>query len=216
MLPATNVRKECLFLLGTITNISCGKIVMSGEILVASVDDKSGTPLKCSKSTVRYRSPNSAKAIHSVSPLFTKNLITSTLHSASTSSGSHWYIFLLSSSNLSFFSQAVLSQLSSTTLSSELSPEAPSGGGRRRQRRAAHGALPSSVHNGGAGQIERRRCWADVAAALGEAARSGSSSSVATRARPERQLGSQIQVGLAGSSRGRRRRARQLTTAMAG
>uniref|UniRef100_A0A0E0GT54 Inositol-tetrakisphosphate 1-kinase n=1 Tax=Oryza nivara TaxID=4536 RepID=A0A0E0GT54_ORYNI len=102
---------------------------------------------------------------------------------------------------------SVLSQLSSTTLSSELSPEAPSGGGRRRQRRAAHGALPSSVHNGGAGQIERRRCWADVAAALGEAARSGSSSSVATRARPERQLGSQIQVGLAGSSRGRRRRA---------
>uniref|UniRef100_A0A0D3FNH9 Uncharacterized protein n=1 Tax=Oryza barthii TaxID=65489 RepID=A0A0D3FNH9_9ORYZ len=48
---------------------------MSGEILVASVDDKSGTPLKCSKSTVRYRSPNSAKAIHSVSPLFTKNLL---------------------------------------------------------------------------------------------------------------------------------------------
>uniref|UniRef100_A0A0D3FNI0 Uncharacterized protein n=1 Tax=Oryza barthii TaxID=65489 RepID=A0A0D3FNI0_9ORYZ len=52
---------------------------------------------------------------------------------------------------------SVLSQLSSTTLSSELSPEAPSGGGRRRQRRAAPGALPSSVHNGGAGQIERRR-----------------------------------------------------------
>uniref|UniRef100_A0A0E0D5Z5 Uncharacterized protein n=1 Tax=Oryza meridionalis TaxID=40149 RepID=A0A0E0D5Z5_9ORYZ len=44
----------------------------------------------------------------------------------------------------------------------------------------------------GMGQIERRRCWADAAAALGKAVHSSSSSSVATRARPEQQLGSQI------------------------
>lgn len=121
-------------MLGTITNISCGKIVMSGEILVASVDDKSGTPLKCSKSTVRYRSPNSAKAIHSVSPLFTKNLITSTLHSASTSSGSHWL-------------QAVAE-----------------GGGNVERRTAPSRPLSTTVargrsSGGGAGQMWRRR-WA--------------------------------------------------------
>lgn len=177
MLPATNVQKECLFLLGTITNISCGKIVMSGEILVASVDDKSGTPLKCSKSTVwvptLLRPFTVCHHYLNVSPLFSKNLISSTLHSAITSSGSHWCIFLLSSSNLSFlFSSCSLSTLKYYSLKWALSrgskrwrkTAATSSGARRppvlcpqRRRGADRAAAVLGRCGGGAGRS--RALW---------------------------------------------------------